>query len=531
MANNKSAPPLRVRRSLRELEYLYERGDKTPLENLMRAWKGIKELPVTDPNSFFGIGGYHGEPFRDQGATDGNYWGGFCNHNNILFPTWHRVYLYRIEEALRTIRGCEDVTLPYWDETEGDSFIKGVPWSLTLEKIPLDGQIIDNPIRSYKFQVTINDGVIADPIVYSKPQGSETVRYPFSGLVGTAADRQRSEVHNSQFTYDQGTTILNYNVMGWLNKTITLPAIADRLKLGGVHVLYSLCRDAPNYTVFSNNSSAAQWNREHPSSPVVVALETPHNDIHLSIGGFDVPDPNDPNRPNFSPVRGANGDMGENDTAAFDPVFFFHHCNVDRMFWIWQKKHAATNSFTIIDGYAGTNSNDGGTSAGYDHNVRLTLDSPLNPFINKKTDTVYTSRDCFNIEEQLGYTYTVGSLDLIQWMHGENLAAQEELTTKKLRVSNISRGNIFGSFVITAYATVDGEEHYIGHHSVFSRWNVLGCENCRAHLKTEAYFNLDTLAEKSPELSNYRIEITGRDEAQSLLNAAVADKSIALEIF
>jgi tyrosinase len=525
MANKQSGP--RVRRSLRELEDMYEKNDKAPLENLMRAWKGIKELPVDHPDSIFSISGYHGEPFRDQGATDGNYWGGYCNHNNILFPTWHRVYLYRIEEALRSIKGCEDVTLPYWDETEHDSTSKGVPWSLTKEKMLLDGKTIDNPLRSYKFQIAVNDNVNGDGSVYSKPQGTVTVRYPFSGLVGTPADRQKSDEHNKQFSHSQGTDHLNDNVMGWLNKTITLPDIADRLKLGGVHVLYALCLDAPNYTVFSNNTSAAQWNKDKVLKPVVVALETPHNDIHLAVGGFNIPGPKNPN---FSPIPGANGDMGENDTAAFDPVFFFHHCNVDRMFWIWQKKHQSTNTLSVIDKYPGTNSSDGGPSAGYNPDETLTLNSPLLPFRHNETGAYYTSLDCINIESQLGYIYTVGSLDLIQWMHGEELDAKEELSTKKLRVANIHRGNIFGSFVITAYATVDGEEHYIGHHSVLSRWNVLGCENCRAHLRTEAYFNLDKVAEKSTDLSNYRIEITGREEAQPLLNAVLADNSIELEI-
>lgn len=523
MENNESG--IRVRRSLRELEDLYDSGTPAPLENLMLAWKGIKELPVNDPNSLFTIGGYHGEPFRDQGATDGNYWGGYCNHNNVLFPTWHRVYLYKIENALRSIQGCEEVTLPYWDETEHDSISKGMPWSLTREKLLIRGQMVDNPLRSYKFQIAINDNVSTDASIYSKPAGTETVRYPYSGLVGTPADKAKSDAHNSQFSASQGTDLLNGNIMGWLNKTVSLPDIDKRLRLGGVHVLYALCLDAPNYTVFSNQTSAASWNMKLSKDPVVVPLETPHNDIHLSVGGFNVPGPNNPD---FSPIPGANGDMGENDTAAFDPVFFFHHCNVDRMFWIWQKKHESTKHFSIIPGYAGTNSDDGGPSAGYPKNEPLTLDSPLKPFLkNSQTNTFYTTRDCIDIETQLGYTYTVGSLDLIHWMHGEELAAQEKLTTNKLRVANISRGNIFGSFVLTAYATVDGKEHYIGHHSVLSRWNVLGCENCRAHLKTEAYFNLDKI---NPDLSNFRIEIVGREEAQPLLNAAIADNSIVMEI-
>ena len=160
----------------------------------------------------------------------------------------------------------------------------------------------------------------------------------------------------------------------------------------------------------------------------------------------------------------------------------------------------------------------------------FTVDSPLKPFVNPATGTFYTSRDCINIEKQMDYVYTIGSLDHDRWIHTENLAEQEALTTKKLHVANINRGNIFGSFVITAYATVEGKEYYIGHHSVLSRWNVLGCENCRAHLRAEAFFNLDKLAENNNDLSNYRIEITGREEAQPLLNAVMESNAIALEI-
>lgn len=33
------------------------------------------------------------------------------------------------------------------------------------------------------------------------------------------------------------------------------------------------------------------------------------------------------------------GDMGSVDTAAYVPIFYFHHCNVDRIFAIWQTIH------------------------------------------------------------------------------------------------------------------------------------------------------------------------------------------------
>ena len=53
------------------------------------------------------IGGFHGEPFRGPGAQTPTWWGGYCQHGTVLFPTWHRAYLYRLENALRSIPGCE----------------------------------------------------------------------------------------------------------------------------------------------------------------------------------------------------------------------------------------------------------------------------------------------------------------------------------------------------------------------------------------------------------------------------------------
>jgi len=49
----KPKPKLRVRRELISLQQDYEAGNKKPLEDLMRAWKFIKELPADDERSFF----------------------------------------------------------------------------------------------------------------------------------------------------------------------------------------------------------------------------------------------------------------------------------------------------------------------------------------------------------------------------------------------------------------------------------------------------------------------------------------------
>src|SRR5205807_2170612 len=191
--------------------------------------------------------------------------------------------------------------------------------------------------------------------------------------------------------------------------------------------------DAPNYTVFSNTTSAAQWNADLDSGvPPIVPLESPHNSIHLAVGGFDMP--------NYdrSPIDGANGDMGENDTAGLDPIFFFHHCHVDRMFWLWQKKHGFTDHLEIIPEYPGTNSVDNqGPTPGVVPNSWLTLETPLAPFkkVENGKERTYTSLDCINIEKQLGFTYSKGSLEEAP---KAAKAAKREESAKMVRISRIN---------------------------------------------------------------------------------------------
>lgn len=173
----------RVRHSLQHLQNQYDTGipaNRLPLENLIRAFRGIQALPPNNQNSFFCIAGYHGEPFRGPGQTDPSWWGGYCWHGTVLFPTWHRAYVLRIENALRSIPGCADVTLPFWDELVNPDV--PIPAILTTRPLPfaVDGET-DNPLYSYTLQRALVDIVQGQNARYSKPVGYETVRYPLSG--------------------------------------------------------------------------------------------------------------------------------------------------------------------------------------------------------------------------------------------------------------------------------------------------------------------------------------------------------------
>jgi tyrosinase len=110
------------------------------------------------------------------------------------------VYLLKLEEALRSIEGCADVTMPYWDETSDDSLKNGVPWALTDEFFSRDSNV-PNPLRCFRLPRNIADEIgtidANNAANYSKPIGYETVRYPLSGLVGT--DKAATEKHNGLY--------------------------------------------------------------------------------------------------------------------------------------------------------------------------------------------------------------------------------------------------------------------------------------------------------------------------------------------
>jgi tyrosinase len=510
--SRKSTDQPRVRRSLQELQDEYARGNKKPLEDLVRAWKGIQELPPDDPQSFFMLGGYHGEPFRGAGWGDPYYWGGYCNHGNILFPVWHRVFILKLEEALRGIPGCEDVTLPYWDETSEKSQKHGIPWVLTQQKFVLDGVEIDNPLVSFTLNRAITDFINPDNSTYSKPEGYKTVRYPLSGLVGNEIDKAATLKHNALFLdYDKNVESLNQNIVNWLSAKQML--VDGQPINNNVVQQYKDCLNAPNYTVFSNTSSAGQWNNDHnDGTKPVVPLESPHNHIHLAVGGYDIPTNLDPQvgPGDFDQIPGANGDMGENDTAALDPIFYFHHCFVDRVFWLWQKKQGFTDHLEIITEYPGTNTVDSqGPTPGMAPNSWLTLESPLNPFKKKENgkERPYTSLDCINIEKQLGYTYGPGSLE----EPAVETAAQPGQSTKVARVSGINRAPIRGSFLVSVYVIIDGKKHLVGTEAVLSRWTVKYCANCQTHLEVKAFIPLHGFQESSLENAQYEVEIRTRD--------------------
>jgi tyrosinase len=91
--------------------------------------------------------------------------------------------------------------------------------------------------------------------------------------------------------------------------------------------------------------------------------------------------------------------------------------------------------------------------------------------------------------------------------------------SKVVRVSGINRAPIRGSFLISAYAQIDGKKQHIGTEAVLSRWNVQYCANCQTHLEAQAFFNIpDHLAIDRDAQGAPRVEVEVRRRAKPMAN-------------
>src|ERR1700709_867355 len=115
--------------------------------------------------------------------------------------------------------------------------------------------------------------------------------------MGTDDDKKKTKAHNSVYANQiTNAQILNNNVTQWLKGIVNIPKDPKHPKVNvpdtySVFTRFLTCLDAPNYTVFSNNPSQTQWvadakSRDSNQNLNVFSLESPHNAIHLALGGF-----------------------------------------------------------------------------------------------------------------------------------------------------------------------------------------------------------------------------------------------------
>mmetsp|Transcript_15118 Transcript_15118/g.34434 ORF Transcript_15118/g.34434 Transcript_15118/m.34434 type:complete len:704 (+) Transcript_15118:533-2644(+) len=488
---------LKVRYSLRELEQMAEDGNPEPLERLVRAWQALldKMTPQDLHEHFYTLSPLdikNADKFDTATALTGN-------HGNVLFPTWHRVYLVKLEQTLQQVSGDSAVTLPYWDETSIPSQKHGLPKTITRATFTFqDGTTINNPLRT---------------TLLPKPEGATTItiedQEPMAMAIETVASGSGDEAmantdhtnteHTEYFEapqteedmeeVDQDVKKLNQNIVSWFTETTDTK---DQHR--NLINRYKKSLEAPNFMLFSNTTSQDSYNG-NKADEHVVSLESVHNDVHLAVAGWN-------GRQQYELVKPQPHEPTELATL-LDPLFWMHLCFLDYCFWIWQKKNDLTNLSSksrrvrrsILDKTdAGTtlpsmvegdetkgddegppqsmtnsSNNNNSNSNSNSNNIRssnsrmttikpglakkvgtqdraatlLTLHTPLVPFavphgFRPKNNTseatgsnskfYYRSKDVIDIEQQLGYTYSHGSLDTPDILgHSDTLSSDDSL--------------------------------------------------------------------------------------------------------
>ncbi|KAK0657626.1 hypothetical protein B0T16DRAFT_434124 [Cercophora newfieldiana] len=276
---------------------------------------GLNLMQSTDqsvPTSWYGLTGIHGIPHKTWGGVGpvpGSESTGYCTHSSVLFPTWHRPYLVLYEQTLislieriantwpegeerdRYTAAARRFRIPYWD------------WAIT----PPSGQSVLPLSVGGSAYVNVNGPVGSQRI--SNPLYS----YTFKPLNATAFLQRPWNIWTSTLrapTTNDDTAQSNNSLIA-RNLDHNLSSLSQRL-----YILFSNYR---NYTTFSNNAFIGVDNASYDS------LESLHDTVHNLAGGGGQGQPN-----------AQGGHMSYIPYSAFDPIFFLHHTNVDRIFAMWQ---------------------------------------------------------------------------------------------------------------------------------------------------------------------------------------------------
>ncbi|PYH91598.1 Di-copper centre-containing protein [Aspergillus ellipticus CBS 707.79] len=415
---SKAVGPIRVepgdsipkRRDIVEWSQSSSIQDKIQKSLFVRAMNVMQERDaLNDPFSFFQLGTIHWKP-HVAGNEDPNYdeaVSGYCAHATYAFPTWHRVYVIVFEKAVYDAmagivssiefgsdtdeRAWEDAAktwrLPYWDWADPKidpmniipqlvrdpqvSVLK--PGSITEEET-----IDPNPLHMYGqlVKVAMSDermGKYKLDLVHQ--EGDITRKDIFNNCIGTSRHGQPMDTdpwtNGVQDDTDVGQTF---------KENSYIPTAPDIFKDATVSTsLYRLfLAESMSYESFSSTLNYDEESEDEKDPNDYMSLEIIHNNIHFRTGGNKGPDGTPGN------IR---GHMSTPEVAGSDPIFFLHHCNVDRILGMWQ----VLNPEKWIQ-----------ESYGIDVKGPNTLNDPLYPKDN--FGTAWTSADVQDWHT-LGYTY------------------------------------------------------------------------------------------------------------------------------
>ncbi|KAI0821744.1 common central domain of tyrosinase-domain-containing protein [Trametes gibbosa] len=254
------------------------------------------DVEPTAWDSYFQIAGIHGAPYSAwDGAGNGpdpaQIFKGYCTHGSVLFPTWHRPYVALIEQAIQkhALEIAEKYATyqPLWKAAAIS--LRQPYWDWAASATPPD-------------EIYISDTLT----IPGPPNGQPlTVNNPFKWTYRCA------QIDSNKIVSDN-LKQLRDNIDGKLSS-----AYNNRRKQA-----LSLLQYVKSWARFSRDDSSKG------SGPSQASLEAVHALIHTGFGGIS---------PFF-------GHMGSPQTAAFDPIFWLHHSQTDRLLSLWLALNSDPNN-------------------------------------------------------------------------------------------------------------------------------------------------------------------------------------------
>ncbi|KAF8841782.1 Di-copper centre-containing protein [Paxillus ammoniavirescens] len=312
---------------------------------------GVVQPPLKTSLSLMEIGGIHGRPYRewagdrrthDEALADfsgvdkkdtnpsPSRFGGYCNHAAITFPTWHRPYVMLIEQAIGDyaenvaqqiensnsgevglwVKASKELRFPYWDWADPKVEKEGLPSlfyddQLTVTATGHKTVTVPNPLSFFNFP-------------YIPEDFKDTTR---NGVTAHFSVWPKTYRHAADSATPVGSNIAD------LQTTLKQQAEDLRTKVG---MLFSFPDGGDSSIIYDQFSNTRNESRQEDDNTTVGPLEGVHNSIHGAIGG--------------------NGHMGNPDYAGFDPFFYFHHSNVDRIISLWEwcyPSYWMNNGYTV----------------------------------------------------------------------------------------------------------------------------------------------------------------------------------------
>ena len=270
-------------------------------------------------------------------------------HQGPNFATWHRYFLLLLERELQKVSLNPEFALPYWDWERDDG--RSILNNDLLGNFDLDGK---------------GDAKVCDGHLKIGRNWWHTVCDQNFQLRNNLADGEEVECRMTRKACDVDEDLEK------LNELCRFGNPNQKRKLPYPFELTEALKDS---TFEEPNRS---WNESQGFRNKLEGFET------LSCG--DDPDINSSDKALHNKVHiYINGHMDSVPTASNDPIFFFHHANVDRIFEMWLKEYGDN-----VSAYEPkTNGHPG-------HNVDDWL-VPLFPLM--------TNADMFKRSTELGYEY------------------------------------------------------------------------------------------------------------------------------